>query len=275
MKVFHRLAVSAAAACFSLGAMAVSAGQAAAGVFDSGIPSGWSCVGTCGASPADGVVTAPPSGATNYGWVSSNQGVSGVGLGLGGERTGSVLRTVAFTAEAGDELAFSFNYVTSDGAGFSDYAWARLLNSALVPVSLLFTARTTPGGSTVPGFGMPPIEATIDPATVTIVAGPPVWSPLGGSSGTCYAAGCGFTGWVQSTYSILAGGTYYLEFGVVNVLDSAYQSGLAFDGITVGGVIIGPQPIPEPMTLSLLGAGLIGLAAVRRSRREDKAAAAA
>lgn len=272
MTGFHRTALGAAAVCLSLGAMAVSAGEAMAGVFDSGIPSSWSCIGICGASPADGVVSAPPSGATNYGWVSSDEGQSGVGLGLGAERSGSVLRTVAFTAEAGDELVFSFNYITSDGAGYADYAWARLLNSALAPVSLLFTARTTPGGSTVPGFGMPAIEATIDPETVTIVPGGPDWSPLGESSGTCYNTGCGYTGWVQSIYSILAGGTYYLEFGVVNWSDSAYQSGLAFDGITVGGVVIGePDPIPEPMTLSLLGAGVLGLAAARRGRKERKA----
>jgi len=244
------------------------AGQASATAFDGGIPVGWTGIGNYGTLGANGVVTTSPEGG-NYGWVSTSGGVTtgSADLGLGSETNGSILRTNAFSANAGDSLDFYFNYVTSDGQIYVEYAWARLLDNLLNPVALLFTARTTTSGSTVPGFGMPPITAQITPNVVTIVSGAPIWSPLGGSSGTCYGAGCGYTGWVESEYTIANAGSYILEFGVVNWLDTAYQSGLAFDGITVAGVPIDPNgDVPEPASLALLGLGLAGLGAFRRRK---------
>lgn len=238
-------------------------GEASATAFDSGIPAGWTCTGNCGTLGANGVVTTSPEGGS-YGWVTS-AGPYGVGLGYG-ETNGSRLRSSVFSANAGDALVFHFNFVTSDGAGFADYSWARLMDSSLANVADLFTARTTPSGNTVPGFGMPPIVATMIPALVTVIPGGPSWSPLGGSSGACYSGGCGYTGWVESTFNIAATGNYILEFGTVNWLDTSYDSGLAFDGITVGGNPIGcgqpgqpACPTPEPETLPLMGLGLLGL----------------
>ena len=234
------------------------------------LPVGWTCTGNCGSSGADGVVTAPPIGGA-YDWVSTDNGVQTLPhLNLGGETTGSLLQSNTFSAAAGDQLAFYFNYVTTDGAGFADYAWAELLDAALTPVALLFTARTTTGDNTVPGFGMPANAATLVPAATPIIPGGPSWSPLGPDSGACFDEGCGYTGWIQSLYTVAAAGTFVLRFGVVNWDDDFFQSGLAIAGATIGDVPIGPPGPPpvvsEPSLLILLGAGL-GLAARRRCAR--------
>ena len=245
------------------------------------IPSGWTCSGNCGSSGADGVVGLSPTGNSSYQWVSTTNGTSGVGAlptgALGHETNGSTLATTVFSASAGTALSFYFNYVTSDGAGFSDYAWAELFSSSKTPVALLFTARTEPTGSIVPGTGLPNPLATLHPGSVPIIGGGPAWSPLGSYSGSCFAAGCGYTGWVNSSYVIPTTGNYYLEIGVTNWLDKQYDSGLALDGVSVGGVAITPPsgggtppPVttPEPGTLALLSVGLVGLLARRRKHKD-------
>ena len=223
------------------------------------------CVGNCGTAGANGVVTAPPGG-TTYSYVSTDGGVAGGGQLPGeGGTNGSTYTTSVFTAAAGDPLNFYFNYVTSDGSGFADYAWAALLTAALDPVAILFTARTQPSGTIVPGQDLPGVEATLNPASVPIIPGGPVWSPLGSDSGDCYAAGCGYTGWINSTYNIADAGNYVLAFGVSNWTDTAYDSGMAFSGITVAGVPVG-NAVPEPGTwaMMLLGFGAVGFAMRRR-----------
>ena len=226
------------------------------------------CVGNCGTAGANGVVTAPPGG-TTYSYVTTDGGVSGGGQLPGeGGYNGSSYTTAVFSAAAGDDLNFNFNFVTSDGSGYADYAWAALLTAALDPVAILFTARTQPDGSIVPGFDLPGVEATLTPASVPIIDGGPVWSPLGGSSGDCYNGvgnGCGYTGWINSTYDIANAGNYVLAFGVTNWSDDAYDSGMAFSGITVAGVPIG-NAVPEPGTwaMMLLGFGAVGFAMRRR-----------
>lgn len=261
------------ASAWALGLVFGLAGQASAALFDGGLPAGWTAVGNAGTLGADGVVTLAPSGGSNYGYVSTTNGVNGVALpGVGGSGTGtngSTLRSVVFTAAPGDDLEFFFNYVTSDGSGFADYAWARLLDSSEAEVALLFTARTAPSGSIVPGFSMPAPTAILAPASVSIIGGAPTWSALGSFSGSCYAGGCGYTGWVQSNYEIANAGSYILEFGVTNWNDTIYDSGLAFDGITIGGVVIGEPSnnVPEPATLALVGLGLAGAAVAGRRRK--------
>jgi hypothetical protein len=253
--------------------------------FDSGIPAGWTTVGTAGTLGANGVVSLAPGGGSAYGYVSTaGSSVFGIGYGLGSEQNGSTLTSQAFTASAGTPLQFSFNFVTSDG-GNSDYAYANLVAitgdsqpSIGGTIGVLFDARAEPSGTIAPGVGLPTPLATLTPSSVPIIPGGPSWAPLGSSSGQCYDAGCGFTGWIQSTYDIAAAGTYELQFGVTNWLNTGYDTGLAFDGITVGGAPIvsaggGPMSAPEidPASaasgLTLLLGGLVVLGGRRQTKQ--------
>ena len=240
----------------------------------SSIPAGWTCTGSCGSSGADGVVPLSPAGNPAYEWISTSGGILGVGglagvtgpAGRGTSTNGSTLQTNTFSASAGSLLNFNFDYTTSDGALVSDYAWAELFNSADVPVALLATARTTPGGTTIPGSNMPLPTGTLNPSMVTIQPGLTMWSPLGSSSGACFIApglGCGTTGWVSSSFTIGTAGNYFLLFGVTNWDDELFDSGLAIDGVTVDGKPI-TTGIPEPASLLLLGLGAAPLLLKRR-----------
>ena len=259
MKKFLLMSATALSAVLSFG---LTQAQAAP------IPAGASCIGNCGTDTANGVVTLSPlPGTTSYLYVSTVGGVGGAGqiAGVGGVN-GSELTTASFVAAAGDNLQFYFNYVTSDGAGFSDYAFAELLDAGSAVVATLFTARTIVSGDTSPGFGLPTNDSTLTPGTSPIIPGGPAWSELGGSSGSCYSSGCGYTGWIRADYTIATAGDYTLKFGATNIADSAYDSGLAIDGVTVGGVEIIPSAVPEPASMALLGAGLVGLGLIRRRR---------
>jgi hypothetical protein len=233
------------------------------------------CVGNCGSLGANGDVTASPLGGA-YQYISTAGGVAGGGsLALGAETDGSRSTTGVFAANAGSTLTFYFNYVTSDGAGFADYGWAQLQNAGGAPVATLFTARTTPGGNTVPGFGLPLPLATLVPASTPILPGSggldttgfsngPVWSVLGGDSGRCYNLGCGLTGWIQATYTIADAGNYRLGFGVTNWTDTAFDSGMAYAGVFVDGNPVGEVPEPASWAMLIAGFGMVGAAARRR-----------
>jgi hypothetical protein len=237
-----------------------------------------SFVGNYGTLGANGVVTAPPSG-PNYGFVSTYDGVVGAGTipfvgnkDFGDESinmAGSSFQSDPFAAGVGDSLRFFFNYVTSDGSGFADYGWAQLRRAGDDShVAWLFTGRTQPSGDIAPGFGLPALDSTLVPATSPIIGGGPAWSPLGGDSGACFAAGCGYTGWIESTYNILVADTYTLNFGVTNWNDNSFHSGLAFAGARIADeqIDVGDNPIPAPASLAVMGVGLLGLALRRRRR---------
>ncbi|ENO90720.1 NF038132 family protein [Thauera linaloolentis] len=250
--------IAAATLCFS--AMASAAPTNVAG----SLPGGWTGTGSYGTLGANGVVTASSSGGA-YGWVSTSGGVGGASLpGVGGT-TGSYVRSSAFSANAGDSLAFDFNYITSDGGRFADYAWARLLSSDLTQSQVLFTIRTTPDGNDL--IGASGLGKSANSANVSIIGDEPVWSPLGADSGECFDDGCGYTGWINTRFDIADAGEYILEFGVSSWDDVSYHSGLAFDGITVGGRSLIPGQVPEPASLALLGLGFAGLLACGRRRR--------
>ena len=234
------------------------------------IPATWSCVGSCGEfAVTDGDVVVPTaSGFNKYQWISTYGGVTGAGIlptgATGQETNGSSMQTNSFSVAAGDELKFDFNYITSDGAQYTEYAWAGLFNGGFS--DYLFTARTTSSGNTVPGFGLPGLGAgvSLTPASTAIIANASNFSPLGPSSGTCFSTGCGSTGWIQMSYTFTTAGTYSLGFGVTNALDTAYDSAFAVSGITIND---DPIDVPEPGLLSLLTLGLGGLTALRRRRQ--------
>lgn len=225
------------------------------------------CIGTCGTSGANGVVSLSGSGNSTYQYVTTAGGANGAGeiAGIGGTN-GSQYTSTSFHAAANDPLTFLFDYVTSDGAGWADYAWAELQTAAGAHVAWLFTARTKPSGDTSPGFGLPADSATLTPASSAINAGTQ-WQPLAESSGACYAAGCGNTGWIKSNDTIATAGVYQVVYGVTNWGDKLYQSGLAFDALAVNGTAVPVAGVPEPATwvMMLLGFGLIG-GALRQRR---------
>lgn len=258
-------------------ATALAAPPATAQVFNGGIPAGYTCVGTCGTSGANGDVPLAPGGGSQFGYVTTTgSNATPNPLNIAGTHNGSTLTSIPFTATAGQHISFGFNYITSDGtSAYTDYAYARLLGGNNLPDINLFTARTTPGGNTVPGTNLPPVAngVTLNPATVTVTQGATHFSALGSSSGSCFSsltAGCGNTGWVFASFIFPNAGTYQLELGVSNVGDTNYDSALAFDFTTgEGGVpVTPPTTVPEPSSLALLSTGLFALAPMIRRRRK-------
>ena len=117
MRNSGKVLVSAAAAA----SLAIAGQSALAQSFNSGLPAGWTVNGTAGTSDGNGVVTLVPiAGSTAYGWVSTEGSNAKTDYGIGGETNGSTLRSVAFAAATGDDLKFSFNYVTSDGSSYAN-----------------------------------------------------------------------------------------------------------------------------------------------------------
>jgi hypothetical protein len=243
-----------------------------------GTASAATCLGNCGVLGADGDIATPPNGST-YRYVTTDGGVNGAGqiAGVGGV-DGSQYSTSAFAADAGDSLEFFFNYVTSDGSQFADYGWAELRDTAAAHVAWLFTGRTQPNGNISPGFGLPANDSVLTPATSAIIDGASNWSPLGGDTGQCFSGvgqGCGNTGWIKSLFNIATAGTYVLVFGTSNFLDANFDSGLAFNGIKLDGVIIDPvSQVPVPAALPLFASAVAGAGWLSRKRRKNKAVAA-
>lgn len=247
------------------------------------IPAGWACVGSCGTGGADGVVTAAPTGAGTYQWVSTSGGITGAGIPddprlssvtRAQSTNGSALSTFTFSAGAGDALNLYFNFVSSDNQLHgNDYGWAGLFAASGDFMGYLFKANapSSVGAQMVPGiFPSSPVIATLSPTT-SGTAGTATWSPLGSSSGTCAplfgtTTLCGRTNWVQSSYTFGAAGDYFIELGASNYRSTAFDSGLAMAGFNFAPA---QSDVPEPASLGVFGFGalLIGGVVVLRRRR--------
>lgn len=249
------------------------------------------CTGACGTSGKDGDITLSPLGHAAHGWVSTfgsaATGISPLALptnsrGNGTETNGSRWVSPSFQAQAGEQLSVWFNYVSTDGKGFDDYAWARLVDTSGATAAWLFAARSSNSstGNIVPGDVVD--KSAFDPRDVLVgykdwnfVSKDAVdtvgWSPLGDSNHTCWkdnAPGCGYTGWLESRHSVAASGSYRLDVGVVNWGDGLYDSGLAFDHATL------TAAVPEPASASLMLAGSLGLLGWLRRHRQPATRAA-
>ncbi|WP_201493847.1 NF038132 family protein [Rubrivivax sp. A210] len=289
MKTYaHRNLVGAALAALTLAAPTLA--QAVA-VLPPASLAGWTTVGVSGATPANGSVTELAGAYANgrLGYVTTD-GSSAIGAALTpslqfNEQNGSRIRSAAFTANAGDTFTAAFNYITTDGSEFSDYGWARIVNATnFSTVGWLVTVRSgnRNTGSMIPGG----VTDEYDPRdTITnfdtfnfverTAANAPLFSGLGNASGQCYDTvnSCGFTGWLRTTHSFAAAGSYRLEVGVINAIDQQFGSAMVFDfaGLT-GTPPLAASPVPEPgtNTMMLFGAlASIGVALRRRRRAED------
>ena len=247
----------------------------------------WDCTGNCGSSTQQGDVTLSPLGNAKYGYVSTadsfENGVSPLSLGnnhLGGETNGSKILSSSFSAGSNDTLNIQFNYVSTDGNGYDDYAWARLVNAdqGNSTVAWLFAARSTNSGpkNIIPGdvldkSDFDPDQRLTNYDTWDFTAKTVDWAPLGSSNNSCWeddAKGCGYTGWLESSFTFTAAGNYRVEIGVTNWADNAYDSGLAFDFQTLTDSRIGsPSPVPEPETYAMMLAGLAVMSLATRRRK--------
>jgi len=189
---------------------------------------------SCGVAGANGVVTTSgAAGSTQYGWISTRGGTTSSSVQLPGVKpissplrnapTNGSMWSYQFYASAGTSISFRFNYVTSDGVGYEDYGYAKINDN------LLLTARSSPAAPAVPGAGMPASSLPSGTAAGAINANQTTWDALGQWSNTCWAAGCGFTGWLTAQYTLPTDGYYTLAFGVVNLNDQLWDTGMAFD----------------------------------------------
>ncbi|MBK7951227.1 MAG: NF038132 family protein [Deltaproteobacteria bacterium] len=212
---------------------------------------------------------------------------------------GSKTTSTPFVAQAGDQLILYFNYVSTDGLDYRDYAWARLVDSATnATAAWLFLAQSgnAPDGDGTSDYVHDKVlklqtdEILADQDQDAVlndgqpVIGMPmgalsVWAPLGESADACWAkdpttSSCGATAWVKSDYTLPDGGTYFLELGIMNWGDEQYQSALAFDFEGLASENLGPgitvydnTDVPEPHAAGALVSGIGALVVLARRRR--------
>lgn len=260
----------------------------------------WLATGSAGLIGGTETIPLSTQGTSYFGYVTTFEGaghygsvdnvspltLKSDGKGNEGNNNGTKIVSSAFSAVAGDTLTLNFNYISTDGRGYDDYAWARLVDATTQETAAwLFTARSTNSarGNVIPGDvlkrqvdGDAPdkLDAVLNEGErIGFDVSSTLWQPLGSWSGYCWddANTCGPSGWVQSDYTFAGSGSYYLEFGVINWGDEAFDSALAFDfaGLNAVNFPNAPliTPVPEPETYAMMLAGLALLAGVATRRR--------
>lgn len=265
--------------------------HAASALVNPAIPddlSGWTCTGYCGSMLPEGDVVGSPALSSRYGFVSTYSSTAvgvapltlGDGQGINTETNGSKYVSGAFSAAAGQNVRMQFNFVSTDGKKYEDWAWARVVNAAdNKTAAWLFTAQSSTSApkSVVPGkvtseFDAPSVITNYD--SRDFVHQTANWAPLGDSNGSCFDATntCGHTGWLESSITLAAAGNYKIEIGVTNYGDAQYDSALAFDfqgmkhstAALTSPSITAAVPEPESYAMMLAGLALIGGIARRR-----------
>lgn len=260
----------------------------------------WFATGAAGLIEGTSTIPLSPTGNGYFGFVTTAGGAGHLGSpdnvsplvlktdGKGNEGTNNGTKIVsdAFSGIAGDTLTLHFNYISTDGRGYDDYAWARLVDAASnATAAWLFTARSTNSarGNVIPGDVLnrqvdnnapDELDAVLnDGDRIGFNVSSTNWQPLGISSGYCWddANTCGPSGWVKSSYTLAQTGSFRLEFGVANWGDEIFDSALAFDFAGIDAAKFPNAPlitsVPEPSTYAMLLAGmaLVGLIAARRN----------
>jgi len=161
--------------------------------------------------------------------------------GLGATNGSAIRQNVAVTA--GDTITFKYDLFTQEPltAGRNDFGFVTL-NGTVV-------ALATASGALLP---------------------PPAITGTGDNAGINSFAGVRETGYNMFSITAASTGTLALGFGAVNVGDTAGQTGLLVDAITLvpgnGGGGGGGVPLPAGMYLMPLGLALAGLYSVKLRR---------
>ena len=138
--------------------------------------------------------------------------------------------------------------------------------------ALVTSPGVDPNGQMAPGWtlyqqpGVTNLGGVYNAASMNgIVTG----GPLGGQGGSSQFWGDGSTNaydGIAQSFTSQAGDTYQVSFWLDWSVDAG-STPTAFDSTSINAAVYAPDPIPEPASLALFGAGVAALGLVRRRRR--------